>query len=593
MTTRTLCALLFALGLAACSTPPPKPDATFDQINQELKRAKTERVGGARPEAVDKALLPPLQAELPKPAPAIAEPRFDLVVNNAPAGQVFMAIVSGTRYSMLLPPDMNGVISVNLKDVTVREALETIREIYGYEFKTQGTRIFIQSISMQTRVFQVNYLAGRRQGASDVRVTSGSISTTGTNTGNNGQGTNASGGANGASPGNSTNTRAPDSSRIYTTSDTDFWSDLTMSLRTIVGAEEGRQVIVNPMSGVIVVRALPSEQRNVENFLRATQVIVERQVMLEAKIIEVTLRDGYESGINWSIFRNNRASVGMVNPGTVLQREGALATGAEALDFVGRTFTNPTLSAIPGTELVGGTNLGAGIFGLAFRASNFAGLLSFLETQGNVHVLSSPRIATLNNQKAVLKVGSDEFFVTSVSTTTTTNNVGAGNTISPTITVQPFFSGIALDVTPQIDEENNIILHVHPSISEVSEKTKLLDLGSLGTFKLPLAASAINETDSIVRVQDGNIVAIGGLMKQQQNSDRSGLPGVGDTPVLGTLFANKSRSSLKSELVILLKPTIIRDDRSWVQDLDNTQRRVEDMKRRTITVTPQGTNIQQ
>jgi MSHA biogenesis protein MshL len=583
--------LAAALAAAACSAPQIRQGEVSERIDEDLRQAAGRRVA-PRPEAVDRALLPPLQAELPK-APEAAEPRFDLVVNNAPAAQVYMAIVSGTRYSMLLPPEMGGSITVNLKDVTVKEALDTLRELYGYEYKIQGTRIFVQPLTLQTRVFQVNYLAGRRQGLSDVRVTSGSISTAQQ------QGTTAATGTT-AGPvpaggtGTAGNQRAPESSRVYTTSDSDFWTDLGAALRTIVGAEGGRQVILNPMSGVIVVRAFPGELRSVENFLRATQLIVERQVMLEAKIVEVALRDGYESGVNWAAFRRGatRVTAGMVNQGAVLQREGALASGSESIDLNAGTFTNPGLSAFPGTNLVGGTTLGSGLFGLAIQASNFAALLSFLETQGTVHVLSSPRIATLNNQKAVLKVGSDEFFVTSVTTTTTTNVAGA-STVSPTITVQPFFSGIALDVTPQIDDENNIILHIHPSISEVAEKTKLLDLGTLGTFKLPLAASAVNESDSIVRVQDGNIVAIGGLMKQSQTSDRSGLPGAQDIPVLGNLFGNKTRSALKSELVILLKPTIIRDDRSWVQDLQDTQRRVESLGRRTITVPPQGTQIKE
>lgn len=587
--------LAAALVAAACSAPQIRQGEVSERINEDLKQAAERRVA-PRPEAVDKALLPPLQAELPK-APAAAEPRFDLVVNNAPAAQVYMAIVSGTRYSMLLPPEMGGSITVNLKDVTVKEALDTLRELYGYEYKIQGTRIFVQPLALQTRVFQVNYLAGRRQGLSDVRVTSGSISTAqqpGT--------TAATGTAAAPVPAGGTGTagtqRTPESSRVYTTSDSDFWTDLGAALRAIVGAENGRQVILNPMSGVIVVRAFPGELRSVENFLRATQLIVERQVMLEAKIVEVVLRDGYESGVNWAAFRRGatRVSGGMLTPGTVLQRNGAIGSGSESfegsLSDGSLVFTNPTLSAVAGSSLVGGTNLGTGLFGLAIQASNFAALLSFLETQGTVHVLSSPRIATLNNQKAVLKVGSDEFFVTSVTTTTTTNVAGA-STVSPTITVQPFFSGIALDVTPQIDDENNIILHIHPSISEVAEKTKLLDLGTLGTFKLPLAASAVNESDSIVRVQDGNIVAIGGLMKQSQTSDRSGLPGAQDIPVLGNLFGNKTRSALKSELVILLKPTIIRDDRSWVQDLQDTQRRVESLGKRTITVTPQGTQIKE
>jgi MSHA biogenesis protein MshL len=181
-------------------------------------------------------------------------------------------------------------------------------------------------------------------------------------------------------------------------------------------------------------------------------------------------------------------------------------------------------------------------------------------------------VATINNQKAVLKVGQDDFFVTNISTTSTTS--GAGTVTTPTITVQPFFSGVALDVTPQIDEENNIILHVHPQVSRVVEQQKVIALGNLGSFTLPLASSSINETDTIVRVQDGNIVAIGGLMRQETLLTDSQVPGVGDVPGLGELFKQRNRRTTKSEVVILLKPTIVHGDRNWQQDLSETRDRI-------------------
>jgi MSHA biogenesis protein MshL len=333
-------------------------------------------------------------------------------------------------------------------------------------------------------------------------------------------------------------------------------------MRAIVGADGGRQVIINSMSGVIVVRAFPAELRAAESFLRATQLMVERQVMIEAKIIEVQLKDGYESGVNWTHFND---------PGAWRWGGGA---DSRNLNFDGTLLGGSTLGNTLGNGLsssAGRTD--GGIFGLAFRTASFAALLQFLDTQGNVQVLSSPRIAALNNQKAVLKVGTDEFFVTSISTST--NTTTTGTTSSPTITVQPFFSGIALDVTPQIDDQNNVILHVHPSISVVAEKAKTLNLGTLGTYTLPLASSNVSETDSIVRVQDGNIVAIGGLMKHSQHEDRSGLPGVSELPLFGAFFGQRNKGYLKRELVILLKPTIIQGDRGWQQDLQDTQGRMQ------------------
>jgi MSHA biogenesis protein MshL len=153
---------------------------------------------------------------------------------------------------------------------------------------------------------------------------------------------------------------------------------------------------------------------------------------------------------------------------------------------------------------------------------------------------------------------------------------------TPTITLQPFFSGIALDVTPQIDEGNNIILHVHPTISVVAEKQKTIDLGSLGAFVLPLATSTVNETDSIVRVQDGHIVAIGGLMKQEQASDRNGLPGASGVSGIGALFGQRTSLFRKREVVILIKPTVIRNESSWRDDLIETQERVEQLDPRRL-----------
>ncbi|HYI87238.1 MAG TPA: hypothetical protein VEX61_09095, partial [Burkholderiales bacterium] len=255
------------------------------------------------------------------------------------------------------------------------------------------------------------------------------------------------------------------------------------------------------------------------------------------------------------------------------------ATGASSV-FVapGGTPTpvSPTFSGAAGHDLVNHTIAGGNVFGLALATSNFASLLTFLETQGNVQVLSSPRLATLNNQKAVLKVGTDEFFVTGVSTTSTTT--GSATQTSPTITVQPFFSGIVLDVTPQIDEDGNIILHIHPSVSEVTESTRIVNFGgTLEQVRLPLAKSTVNETDTIVRVSDGNIVAIGGLMSVDVRDNRGGLPGVSEGG-LGDLVRNTDRRSGKRELVILIKPTVIQSDRESELEMRQTRQRFEALK---------------
>ena len=322
---------------------------------------------------------------------------------------------------------------------------------------------------------------------------------------------------------------------------------------------------MSPQSGVVVVKAMPPELRSVENYLRATQISVDRQVILEAKIIEVRLSDGYQSGINWAGFNSARkfAVGGGANTQHVSLPSGDLTTGTTFSGLLGG-----------GLSSAAGATTG-GVFGLALRTTSFAALLEFLESQGAVSVLSSPRIATLNNQKAVLKVGTDEFFVTNVSTTTTT---GTSTTSTPNVTLQPFFSGIALDVTPQIDEYSNITLHIHPSVSEVTSKNREINLGSSGTLNLPLASSSISETDSIVRALDGQVIVIGGLMRSSSSDTNSQVPGAGDVPLVGSLFRHNNRNTSKSELVILLKPTVVKNADTWSQNLLESQRGLQNLQ---------------
>jgi MSHA biogenesis protein MshL len=545
--------LLALAVLTACSSPIGR-NSSADAIRQEINSAM-ETSAASKSDAVNNALLPPLEIGGAAADGKPVEPRFDLAVNNTAAQQVFTAIVSGTRYSILIPADVSGSISLNLKDVTVLEALEAIRETYGYEYKIDGARIYIQPISIQTRIYQVSYLTGQRTGASSLRVSSSSIA----------DATTAAPGA-ATTPGTSTG-KSQESSRINTTTTSDFWTELSLSLTAIVGSEKGRSVVISPMSGVIVVRAMPDELRNVAAYLKASQISIERQVILEAKIIEVQLSDVFQTGVNWGAFSRESGalnSAGQVGAGGVLQP----STGG-----VGASLSNSALSAVPGSNLTGGSSNAGSLFGMAFQTNNFAALLNFLEAQGSVHVLSSPRIATLNNQKAVLKVGTDEFFVTGV--TTTTSAVGTTSTTTPTVTLQPFFSGIALDVTPRIDENNDIILHVHPSVGQVTTVNKVLNLGAAaGTYTLPLASSSISETDSVVRAHNGQIVAIGGLMRTSTVEEESGIPGLSKL-----LFGQTSKRTEKRELVILIKPTVVNGDKDWSEDITRSRDRINGMVR--------------
>ncbi|MES2325316.1 MAG: pilus (MSHA type) biogenesis protein MshL [Pseudomonadota bacterium] len=576
--------IAMAVGLAslvACDSTPKRD--TYDAISAQVAGAAARPAPVAVDEAVSQALLPPvlsLSNQLPK-ARQVLEERFNVAFSNVPAHQFFNSIVAGTRYNMLVHPDVAGNITANLKDVTLVEALDAVRDMYGYDYRIDGTRIAIRPLTMQTRMFQVNYLVGKRKGQSNLRVTSTSVSSVGTsNSGGsnnqNGQNNNNQNNNNQNNPGQpGQNTQLHiDSANVNTTSDSDFWVELKASIDAIVGPSEkgGRSVVVSPQSGVLVIRAMPEELRNVDLFLKATQLSVDRQVILEAKILEVELNDSFQSGINWAAFSKfnstNRVSAGFLQPGTTLSPL-PVAGAAQPI------LSDGTLSARAGFLLSNAASAAGSMFGLAFQTSNFAALISFLESQGTVHVLSSPRIATLNNQKAVLKIGTDEFYVTGVQTTTNTSTTG--NTVSPSVTLTPFFSGVVLDVTPQIDDKGNILLHVHPSVSQVTTINKSINLGAAGNMSLPLAASSTSEIDSMVRGQDGRVVAIGGLMRQSSTADGSQVPGAGNVPVLGKLFRNKSNVNQKRELVVLIKPTIVEGASSWNQDLLDASRRIEQL----------------
>ena len=566
-----------AAGLCACNVAPVKRD-TYNAIKEQVAGAVATTSPAAQSAAVENALLPPasaLAAQLPK-ARGVLDERFNVAFNNVPARQFFHSLVNGTRYNMLVHPDVQGNISANLKDVTLFEALDAVREMYGYDYKVDGTRIAIRPLTMQTRMFQVNYLTGNRKGTSNLRVSSTSVGNAGTSNNQSGQSSQQSPQNQTQQPGQPGSQVVLDSSNLSTTSDSNFWAELKESLGAIIGGTgDGRKVVISPQSGVVVVRGMPDELRAVDLYLKATQLSVDRQVILEAKILEVELNDNFQTGINWASFASiksghtNRISTGFIQPG------GTLAP----LPFNGGQPPNMTngngLTASSGFGLSSAATAAGSMFGLAFQTANFAAMITFLESQGAVHVLSSPRIATMNNQKAVLKIGTDEFFVTGVSTTVTSTGTTGGTTSSPNVTLQPFFSGVVLDVTPQIDDQGNIILHVHPSVSQVTTVSKQIDLGSAGSLKLPLAASSTSEMDSMVRSQDGRIVAIGGLMRQATTSDRSQVPGAGDLPVLGALFRNTGQVIQKRELVVLIKPTIVEGANSWNEDLLDSGKRIE------------------
>lgn len=537
------CSFIILLILMACQDQTVRQDVV-DSMEDVVNESVSNNANQASvPDDVSRSLIPTIDLNTANVPLIEDEERFDISVNAVAADQFFLSLVDGTDYNMVIHPEVTGSITLNLRNVSIPDVLEAARDVYGYEFISTSYGFQVLPGRLRARIYQINYLNIERSGSSQTAVSSGSLT---------------QGGNSGEDDATSTTTSQGTNIRTEQTLNS-FWDELQESVQAIAGSGEGRSVVVNPQSGVVVVRALPNELREVEAYLQATQLIVQRQVVLEAKFIEVRLSEDYQSGINWSTLLtpgNNSITTSNIGGGSVLVGESGLS------NIAGNTGNLDPNNYSP----ISGATAAAfgGVFSAALNFGDFTAFIELLKTQGNVQILSSPRVATMNNQKAVIKVGQDEYFVTDISSNSTTNATSTIN--NPNITLTPFFSGIALDVTPQISQEGDVTLHVHPSISEVIDQQKTVTLGTV-TQQLPLALSTVRESDSIVRARSGQVIVIGGLMQETVNDRDAKTPFLGDLPGVGSLFNHKKNASVKSELVILLKPVVVRSADEWNDEL--------------------------
>ncbi|AEB51701.1 pilus (MSHA type) biogenesis protein MshL [Aeromonas veronii] len=540
-----LCLITVAMMAAGCTTyQHPEPTQAKDALKQAMNEQQKQAAPlTALPKSVQSELL---QLNRPQMPVGMPEKRLRIAAHDVEAVEFFGSLFKGSRYSVAVHPGVAGQVSVELKDVTLPEVLAVVGDMYGFDVQRKGNVFHIYPAGLRTETIPVNYLMMSRRGLSRTSVSTGGVTANDSNNSSDSSFDSASNNNSGSNSSTSSNSSGDNNNgtRIETDTNSDYWTDLRDSLQTLIGTGDGRAVITSPQAGLVTIRAYPKELKAVREFLTQSESHLKRQVVLEARIIEVALNEGYEQGVDWSglsaSWDGNKGITG------------------------GQSLANTQLPSTPNQIF---SALGGGA-GFKISDGNFNVAVNLLKTQGDVNTLSSPRVTATNNQKAVIKVGTDEYYVTNASTTITTTSTGTDKT--PNVELTPFFSGIALDVTPQIDEEGKVLLHIHPSVIDTEEQNKVIDMGtSGGKLQLPLAKSSIRESDTVVQANNGDIIVIGGLMKTDKQEIVSKVPLLGDIPWVGEAFTNRRESTKKVELVIMLKPTVVEKD-TWQNELQRS-----------------------
>jgi MSHA biogenesis protein MshL len=467
--------------------------------------------------SLEELTVPQFQEEEPARL-AIGSPGklYSLRVREGQIQDVLLALAQESGENLVVAPEVTGTVTVNLNRVTLEQALEAILGQLGFSYRREGQIIRISKPVLETRIFSVNYISTNRKGDKTIIATHGS--------GAGGEQISAS------------------ETRITGKDEMDFWAEIQEGLTAIIFAaerpsavlrarqagvvssmtdKEGRKLVISKVSGIIQVRDYPEKLREVAQFLEHVETASQRQVLIQARFLEVTLRKGFETGIRWDNIQEQFFNLDLTE-----------------LSLSWNLFGGGTPTSANGALLVAGATgpLAGGDFVLA-------DLVKALETQGKVKALASPKVATMNNQTAIVKVArQDVYFTSEISQ----GEVSTLQSFTPnTIDV-----GVILDVTPQIGEGGQINMNIHPSITDEFDRVTAPD-GS----EFPLLR--IRESDTVVKVRDGQTIIIAGLIQETDTTDRSGLPCLTNLPVLSYLFGFREERSEKTELVILITPTVL------------------------------------
>jgi len=506
-----------ALAVSACAHTPPVVAPTV------APPAAT----GALPDVASEQMEVVAVAE---PTPTPPPERFTLAVNGAELRDVLMLLAKDAAFSLILDPGVGGRVSADLKQMTLDEALDALLVPLHLAYQIDGNRVHVYQPGVVTRAFHLDYLNAKRDGHSTLTISSGG---------------GAQGGGSGATSGGD-QSRA--STEISREASIDLWSAVEEGLAALVGANtEGSlaQVVVNRDAGTVLVTADSDLMDRVAAYLQAVEGAMGREVMIEAKIVEVELNDAHRLGVDWSAVAS--AAGGFT---------GSLTGGAAAL-----MAKAPILS-----QQLGG---GETAFRIGATSRDLAVVLDAIATQGQVRVVSSPRVAALNNQPAVIKVATEQTFFSLDRQTNTEAGVQQDNF---TVDKEKYTIGVVLDIVPRIGDDGTIIMGVHPSITDFAGE----DVFPPGATGAEILANApilkVRELDTVVRLHDRETLVIAGLIRQEDRDEVDQVPLLGDIPFVGALFRHTKQVKRGSELVIFLTPRVVHGGEDFAADYPLSRR---------------------
>jgi MSHA biogenesis protein MshL len=481
--------------------------------------------------------------------------RFALNVKDVNLRDLLALLMKNSDYSLIMDPGIDAVIPVlDLKSVTFEEALKSVLPGLGLEYKFDGNLLRIRKPAMQTRLFYLNYIAASRSGKRDMRMSSRSQSG-GSSGGASGSGSSASGGSSGGSGGSGGGSSSENESTIITANSSEVWEDLRLGLESILFSGEapepgvrqesgpvttaskdsaGRRLLINPQAGLIMVHGEAEKLDEAANYIEAVEGSVQRQVLIEAKVVEVSLSKDHQMGINWTAVLNpTSAFTGQITGN-------AIGVTNPSIGFNSGTVSNQNVSSSAGRFLYSISN---GKVGMAIEA---------LERQGQVRVLSSPHISAMNNQKAIIRVVREEVFFAQKAIVT--QNTGS-TVVVEDIENQVVPIGVVLDIIPQIAANGEITLSINPSISELVESRTFSTPEGKAVSTQPVIDR--RDLDTVAKVHSGETVLIAGIMRERKWEDLRGLPWLMNLPFVGNAFRRTEQSSSRTELVIFITPTLI------------------------------------